>query len=78
MIRLYISCMNGISLNREGGDMTCHKRYGIRESSRMLVKIKRRIITDLGYLLLRERLSGVSLVKGKISGVSLIKGKNRG
>ena len=30
------------------------------------------------YLLLRERISGVSFVKGKILGISLIKGKNRG
>ena len=62
----------------DGRDMTCHNKNGIRESSRMLEKIKRRIITDSGYLLLRERISGVSLVKGKISSISLIKGKNHG
>ena len=63
MMCLYISGMNDISLNMEGGYMTCHNIYGVRESSRMLEKIKSKIMTDLAYLLLMGRMSDVSLMK---------------
>ena len=49
--------MNVISPNMERGDMTYRNWYEIRDPSRMLEKIKSTIITDLAYLLLRERIS---------------------
>ena len=60
--------MNDISLNMEGGDMTCHKRYEIREASRMLEKI-RSMIWRISYsgkeLRLSQHILEISAFKGE-------------